>query len=104
MGPSGLIAVTFGWITTEAGRQPYTVYGLLTTAESVAPIAAPAVAASLIAFVVVYFTVFGAGIWYLLKLFRKPPTAAEQGPRSDQPVRTAGITPGAAMAHPNPAE
>ena len=29
MGPSGFVAVLAGWITTEVGRQPYTVYGLL---------------------------------------------------------------------------
>jgi cytochrome bd ubiquinol oxidase subunit I len=39
MGPSGLVAVLAGWITTEVGRQPYTVYGLLRTADSVSPIA-----------------------------------------------------------------
>jgi cytochrome d ubiquinol oxidase subunit I len=55
MGPSGFVAVLAGWITTEVGRQPYTVYGLLRTGESIAPVEAPAVAASLIAFVVVYF-------------------------------------------------
>ena len=96
MGPSGLVAVTFGWITTEAGRQPFTVYGLMRTAESVSPIAAPAVAASLAAFVVVYFCVFGAGIWYLFRLFRHPPMPHEEGPRRDEPIRTAGITPAAA--------
>jgi cytochrome d ubiquinol oxidase subunit I len=42
MGPSGLVAVTAGWIVTEAGRQPFTVYGMLRTADSVSPIAAPA--------------------------------------------------------------
>ena len=47
MGPSGFVAVLAGWITTEVGRQPYTVYGLLRTADSISPIAAPAVAASL---------------------------------------------------------
>ncbi|MBL6455745.1 cytochrome ubiquinol oxidase subunit I [Belnapia sp. T6] len=93
MAPSGLIAVTFGWITTEAGRQPYTVYGLMRTAESVSPIAAPAVAASLAAFVVVYCCVFGAGIWYLFRLLGQPPLPQEAGPREDQPIRTAGITP-----------
>ncbi len=97
MGPSGLIAVTFGWITTETGRQPFTVYGLMRTADSVAPIAAPAMAASLAAFVVVYFVVFGAGIWYLLRLFRHPPAAHESGPARGEPTRTAGITPGPAM-------
>ncbi len=38
MGPAGFVAVLCGWITTEVGRQPFTVYGLLTTADSVSPI------------------------------------------------------------------
>jgi cytochrome d ubiquinol oxidase subunit I len=98
MGPSGLIAVTAGWTVTEAGRQPFTVYGLLRTADSVSPIAQPAVAASLAAFIVVYFVVFGAGIWYLLRLFGQPPHAHEEGPPQGQPVRTAGITPAPSVA------
>lgn len=53
MGPSGLIAVLAGWITTEVGRQPFTVYGLMRTAESASPLSAPAVGASLVAFIVV---------------------------------------------------
>jgi cytochrome d ubiquinol oxidase subunit I len=59
----------------------------------VSPIAAPAVAASLAAFVIVYFCVFGAGMWYLFRLVGKPPLPQEEGPRDDQPIRTAGITP-----------
>src|SRR5690606_16815857 len=54
MGPAGFVAVIAGWVTTEVGRQPYTVYGLLRTADSVSPLDAPAVATSLIAFVIVY--------------------------------------------------
>ena len=109
MGPSGLIAVTAGWIVTEAGRQPYTVYGLLRTADSVSPIAAPAVAASLVAFVVVYFLVFGAGIAYLFRLFAQTPQAHEPGPPRGEPIRSAGITPapsvpsGATGGHPRQA-
>jgi len=98
MGPSGLMAVTAGWVVTEAGRQPFTVYGLLRTAESHSPIAAPAVAASLAAFALVYFVVFGAGIWYLLRLFNQTPRPHEAGPPIGQPVRTAGITPAPALA------
>ena len=97
MAPSGLVAVTAGWIVTEVGRQPFTVYGLLRTADSVSPIAAPAVAASLAAFAIVYFIVFGAGIWYLLHLFAKPPHPHEQGPARQEPIRSAGITPAPAM-------
>ena len=40
MGPSGFLAVLFGWVTTEFGRKPFTVYGLLRTSESHSPIAA----------------------------------------------------------------
>ena len=72
MGPTGFVAVLAGWITTEVGRQPFTVYGLLRTSESLAPIEAPAVATSLIAFIVVYFFVFGAGTWYIVAMMRKP--------------------------------
>lgn len=92
MGPSGFIAVLAGWIVTEVGRQPFTIYGLLRTSESASPLDAPAVAASLVAFVVVYFAVFGMGIWYLLRLMKKPPEAHE-APPSDAPIRSAGITP-----------
>ncbi|WCR05388.1 cytochrome ubiquinol oxidase subunit I [Paracoccus saliphilus] len=92
MGPSGLVAVIAGWVTTEVGRQPFTVYGLMRTAESHSPLAAPAVAASLIAFVVVYFFVFGAGIYYLLRLMSKPPQRGE-ALLANQPHRAAGITP-----------
>ncbi|WP_117232984.1 cytochrome ubiquinol oxidase subunit I [Vibrio maerlii] len=77
-GPSGFVAVLAGWVTTEVGRQPYTVYGLLTTADSASPIDAAAISVSLTAFVVVYFLVFGAGFFYLLRLMRKSPTRYEQ--------------------------
>ncbi|MCP1472151.1 cytochrome d ubiquinol oxidase subunit I [Sphingobium sp. OAS761] len=96
MGPSGLIAVLAGWIVTEVGRQPFTIYGLLRTTQSASPLDAPAVASSLLAFVAVYFTVFGMGIWYLLNLMKKPPEAHE-APPSDAPIRSAGITPAPAI-------
>jgi cytochrome d ubiquinol oxidase subunit I len=96
MGPAGLVAVLAGWITTEVGRQPYTVHGLLRTADSVAPLDAPAVAGSLIAFAIVYLGVFGAGIWYLLRLMAHAPHPGEPGPEAHpgKPTRAAGITPG----------
>jgi cytochrome d ubiquinol oxidase subunit I len=97
MGASGLVAVSAGWIVTEAGRQPFTVYGLLTTADSVSPIAAPAVATSLALFAVVYFLVFGAGTWVLFRLFAHPPQAHEPPVPTGEPIRTAGITPAPAV-------
>jgi cytochrome bd ubiquinol oxidase subunit I len=95
MSPAGFIAVIAGWITTEVGRQPYTVYGLMRTADSVSPIAAPAIAASLVAFIVVYFVVFGAGIFYILRLCRELPQAPDD--MDIGPTRTAGITPASQM-------
>jgi cytochrome d ubiquinol oxidase subunit I len=91
MGPSGFVAVLAGWVTTEVGRQPFTVYGLLRTGDSLAPVAAPAVGASLMAFIVVYFFVFGAGTFYILRLMGQRP---DKGPGTvEGPTRTAGITP-----------
>ena len=90
MGPSGFVAVIAGWITTEVGRQPYTVYGLLRTAQSASPLAAPAVGASLVAFVIVYFAVFGVGTWYILRLMAKGVEVGEPE-LADAPIRTGGV-------------
>ncbi len=92
MGPMGFVAVLAGWITTEVGRQPYTVHGLLRTSESLAPVAAPAVAASLMAFIVVYFFVFGAGTFYLLRMMNAPPKAPVPGIK-EGPLRTVAMSP-----------
>lgn len=98
MGPAGFVAVIAGWVTTEVGRQPYTVYGLLRTAESVSPLDAPAVAASLVAFIVVYFTLFSVGIWYILRLMNHAPSTGEPAlEKGVAPIRAAGITPAASL-------
>jgi cytochrome bd ubiquinol oxidase subunit I len=96
MGPAGFIAVIAGWVTTEVGRQPFTVYHALRTAESVSPVASPAVTGSLIAFVLVYFGTFVSGAIYILKLMAKPPSEHETVPEA-APTRAAGITPAAAL-------
>jgi cytochrome d ubiquinol oxidase subunit I len=94
MAPSGFIALLCGWMTTEIGRQPFTVYGVLRTSDSVSPIGVPGVAASLALFAVIYFVVFGAGIIFILRLMAKPPLPGESGPDAAQPIRSAGIHPG----------
>ena len=98
MSPAGFVAVLAGWTTTEAVRQPFTVWGLLRTADSASPLATPAVASSLLAFVIVYFIVFSMGVLYILRLMAQPPHHGEEGPRVDIPARAAGITPAAATA------
>jgi cytochrome d ubiquinol oxidase subunit I len=87
--PSGFVALLAGWYVNEIGRQPYVVYGLLRTADAVTPtLAAGSVLTSLLVFVLVYVTVFGAGIWYLLKMFRKGPLREETPPERDHGEKT----------------
>jgi len=97
MGPSGFVAVLAGWYTTEVGRQPFTVYGLLRTSDSLSNIDAQAVGASLVAFIVVYFVVFGAGVFYILRTVSKTPEG-EQPELTEGPTRAAGITPAQQIA------
>jgi cytochrome d ubiquinol oxidase subunit I len=78
MGPAGFIAVLAGLTTTEVGRQPFIVYGVLRTADSASPIALPAIATSFAAFAVIYFIVFGAGFVHIVHLMRRPPARRRQ--------------------------
>jgi cytochrome d ubiquinol oxidase subunit I len=78
--PSGFIALLAGWFVTEVGRQPFTVYGVIRTADSISPaILGPQVAWSLLAFVLMYIFTFGAGIYYIIQLIVKGiPIASEK--------------------------
>ncbi len=73
--PSGFIAVLAGWFVTEVGRQPYVAYGVIRTSEAMSPVIGEFVAISLLAFIIVYTFVFGAGSYYILKLIGKGPSA-----------------------------
>jgi cytochrome bd ubiquinol oxidase subunit I len=75
--PAGFIAVLAGWYTTEIGRQPYVIYGLMRTSEAATPVSPGSVLTSLFVFGAVYLLVFSAGTWYLLKLLRKGPQPAD---------------------------
>ena len=77
MGPAGIVAILAGWFTTEIGRQPWVVYGVMRTADAVSPHGAGELGVTLALFVLVYFAVFGTGIAYLLRLIRKGPMASE---------------------------
>ncbi|GBQ28003.1 cytochrome ubiquinol oxidase subunit I [Gluconacetobacter azotocaptans] len=75
MGPAGLIAILAGWFTTEIGRQPWVVYGVLRTRDAVSNHSVPVLTASLLTFVVLYVCIFGTGVLYMLRLATKPPEA-----------------------------
>jgi len=79
--PLGFVAVIAGWTTTEVGRQPWTVYGLLRTADSVSPSLTGAdVVLSLACYVVVYLIMFPTGIAFMVGLVRRGPQEEEFKP------------------------
>jgi cytochrome bd ubiquinol oxidase subunit I len=68
------IAILTGWFTAEVGRQPWTVYGVLRTADALTPfLTARAAAVSLVVFCAVYSFIFGFGVLYIYRLLRTGP-------------------------------
>jgi cytochrome d ubiquinol oxidase subunit I len=88
MGPAGLIALLCGWLTTEVGRQPWVVYGVLHTRDAVSNHSALALSGTLVMFIVMYCIVFGTGISYMLQLVGRGP-GEEASPRPGQVLRPA---------------
>ena len=86
MGPAGIVAMLAGWMTTEIGRQPWVVYGVMRTADGVSRHSALSMSVALLTFVVLYVAVFGIGISYLLKLVGK-------GPDRGDPIEATHHTP-----------
>jgi cytochrome d ubiquinol oxidase subunit I len=72
--PIGFLAVLAGWFVTEVGRQPWVVYGVLRTAQAASPaISWQTVLFSLALFIIVYVVIFGAGIYYMVRLVQRGP-------------------------------
>jgi cytochrome d ubiquinol oxidase subunit I len=99
----GFLAVLAGWMTTEVGRQPWTVYDLLRTAESVSPsLTGFDVILSLIGYGVVYLIMFPVGIAMMGRAVRDGPAepALEEAPvesgRPQHPVQALPFTEGRA--------
>ena len=76
--PSGFVAVLAGWFVTEIGRQPYVIYDVMRTTESLSPVSGPPIAISLAAFIFTYGLVFSAGTYYILRLIGKGPDTDEE--------------------------
>jgi cytochrome d ubiquinol oxidase subunit I len=72
--PLPFIAILTGWFTAEVGRQPWTVYGVLRTADSLTPfLTARMATTSLIVFCTVYTFIFSFGVFYIYRLLRAGP-------------------------------
>ncbi|MGV1720617.1 cytochrome ubiquinol oxidase subunit I [Vibrio furnissii] len=89
MGPSGLIALLAGWFTTEIGRQPWVVYGMMRTRDAASNHDVLQMGITLALFVIIYFSVFTVGITYMMRLVGKGPTAVDQERVSDDPLSLA---------------
>ncbi|NTZ47693.1 cytochrome ubiquinol oxidase subunit I [Lelliottia aquatilis] len=77
MGPAGLLAMLAGWVTTEVGRQPWVVYGLLRTRDAVSHHSALQMGLNLLLIFIVYCAVFGVGYFYIFRLIKSGPVPAK---------------------------
>jgi len=96
--PAGFVAVVAGWTVTEVGRQPWVVYGLMRTRDAVSPsLTGSDVLLSLALYLAVYVVVFGAGVFYMVRLARAgPPEHVEPrepklGERPARPLSAAEV-------------
>ncbi len=71
--PLGFIAVIAGWVTTESGRQPWVVQGLLRTADAATPLPVGAVASSLMLFLLAYGVLLAAFLVFAYRIARRGP-------------------------------
>lgn len=78
--PLGFIAVLAGWVTTEVGRQPWIVYGLLRTRDAVSPsITGADVALSMLVYLGAYILIYGLGLLFMIRLIKAGPAAVGSG-------------------------
>ena len=92
--PLGFIAVVAGWTTTEVGRQPWTVYGVMRTAQSVTPsLTGFDVLLSLIGYIAVYCIMFPAGLWFVARIVRGGVVCREAAPVGRRPRPPRAVKP-----------
>jgi cytochrome bd ubiquinol oxidase subunit I len=104
--PLGFVAVVAGWVTTEVGRQPWVVYGLMRTADAVTPsLTGIDVLVSLVVYVAVYLVVYPVTLYYLAGLVRTGPVSEEETERPIEglqrplPARAAAAVQATVEAH-----
>ena len=90
--PIGFVAVVAGWCVTEVGRQPWTVYGLLRTAQSASPsLTSVDVAISLAGYMLVYLLIYPWGLSLMLRIVRKGPAHTDEGAPQMEGRRAAAL-------------
>ena len=104
--PLGFIATLSGWLTAEVGRQPWTIFGQLRTADAVTPsLQSREVAISLGVFGSVYALIFVFGTIYIYRLLRAGPVpaAVDAASNAKRPLAVPGQSPQPSVATPAPA-
>ncbi|MFE9429070.1 cytochrome ubiquinol oxidase subunit I [Kitasatospora sp. NPDC006697] len=83
-----LIANSFGWIFTEMGRQPWSVFGLMTTASSVSPnVSTGTQIGAFTTFTVLYAILAVIEVRLMVKYAKAGPDVEEQPPAKDPTLR-----------------
>jgi cytochrome d ubiquinol oxidase subunit I len=98
-GPIGFLAVLAGWTTTEVGRQPWTVYGLLRTTDSVTPsLTGRDVLISLLGYALVYLIIYPVGLWFMLQAVKRGPGVITEPIGGGRPAAAVKAPPGSGAA------
>jgi len=84
--PLGFLATELGWITSEVGRQPWIVYGLMRTAEGISPVPAGNVVWSLVLFLLIFPLIGGSYFFYIFKTLRRGPDLSTPIPYVQRPA------------------
>ena len=79
-GPLSVVALIAGWVTTEVGRQPWVVYGVMRTEDAVTGAGGIPVGYATLA--IVYAGVLAAVVWILRRLARAPARGGRAGGRA----------------------
>jgi cytochrome d ubiquinol oxidase subunit I len=89
---SGWVAVVAGWYTTEIGRQPWLVHGVLTTAQAAGPVPGSMIGTTLAVYLTLYLALTAAYVSVILRLARSAASGAL--PLDDAPTRQPPMQPG----------
>lgn len=87
------IANTFGWIMTEIGRQPWTIFGLMTTADSISPnVSSGTILFSIIMYMLIFTILASVMVYLLIREIKKGPgvTQADDLKNSTDPFSKVG--------------
>jgi len=84
MTPAGVIATIAGWITSETGRQPYVIYGLLRTEAAASSLSNFQVVFSFSLFLITYIILLAAYIKFICKIVQKGPEEIQNTLKTDE--------------------